>query len=197
MTIALFDFDGTITTHETMPDFIRFSVNRSRLLFGYIFLAPVIAGYKLGFVSSVAVRKAIVRFGYSGVSPESLEFAGREFAKNYLPEALRSEAMSRIAWHKNQGHVVAVVSGGLDAYLAPWCEAHELDLICSSLQQKSGKLTGHYSGNQCVLEEKALLVNEKYDLSIHAEVYAYGDTPEDEALLKLATKRYYQWQQVP
>lgn len=196
MSLALFDFDGTITTHETMPDFIRRSVNRRRLLLGHFLLGPLVIGYKLGLVSGVTVRRAIVRFSYSGHSLAALEAAGRDFARNYLPNVLRQEAMQRIAWHKAQGHKVVVVSGGLEAYLAPWCSEHELELICSSLQHHNGILTGRYLGEQCVLAEKPRRVRERYDLESCSTVYAYGDTPEDHDLLGIASKRYYRWQEI-
>lgn len=196
MSLALFDFDGTITTHETMPDFLHRSVSRPRLILGKLLLAPLVLGYKLGFVSGVVIRRAIVRFGYSGVPVAALEAAGQDFARDYLPNVLRREAVERIAWHKAQGHKVVVVSGGLDVYLAHWCNDHELDLICSSLQHRQGILTGQYLGRQCVLAEKARLVRARYDLTAYSTVYAYGDTPEDQELLGLATKQFYQWQEV-
>jgi phosphoserine phosphatase len=34
-------------------------------------------------------------------------------------------------------------------------------------------------------------------LKEYAEIYAYGDTPEDEAMLALATRRYYRWRERP
>ncbi len=194
--LALFDFDGTITTHETMPDFVRRSISRHRLVLGQILLAPLILGYKIGFVPGLLIRKAIVRFGYSGVPTSTLELAGLDFAKSYLPNVLRPEAMERIAWHKSLGHTVVVVSGGIDVYLAPWCNEHGLELVCSSLQQQNGILTGRYLGKQCVLAEKSRRVSARYDLSKFATIYAYGDTPEDHDLLGIATERYYQWQHV-
>lgn len=196
MSLALFDFDGTITTCETMPEFVRRSVSRRRLLAGQLLLAPLVLGYKAGIVSGTLIRRVIVRFGYTGVPAASLERSGRDFAQNYLPEVLRAEAMQRIAWHKTQGHKVVVVSGGLDTYLAPWCEEHGIELICSSLQQRDAVLTGRYEGLQCVLAEKARLVRERYDLEEFPVVYAYGDTPEDRDLLAIATRRYYRWQEV-
>ncbi len=104
--------------------------------------------------------------------------------------------MQRIAWHLDQGHKVVVVSGGIDAYLAPWCDAHGLELLCSSLQHENGILNGRYEGQQCVLAEKARRVRERYELQAFSEVYAYGDTPEDRDLLGIATRKYYQWQEV-
>lgn len=196
MPIALFDFDGTITVDETMPDFVRRSVNWRRLLLGWFLLAPLVIGYRLRVVSGVRIRRAIVRIGYGGQSLAALQAAGHEFARNYLPTVLRQEAMQRIAWHKTQGHKIVVVSGGLDVYLSPWCKEHGLELICSSLQHRDGVLTGRYLGEQCVLAEKARRVLERYDLGAHATVYAYGDTPEDRDLLGLASKRYYRWQEI-
>ena len=196
MSLALFDFDGTITTHETMPEFLRRSISRRRLLAGWLLLAPIVLGYKLRVVSGTLVRRVLVRFGYSGVPASTVEAAGRDFAQNYLPNVLRPEAMQRIAWHRAQGHKVVVVSGSLDAYLAPWCDAQGLELLCSSLQRRDGVLTGHYEGQQCVLAEKARRVRERYDLRAFANVYAYGDTPEDQDLLGIATKKYYQWHEV-
>jgi phosphatidylglycerophosphatase C len=166
MALALFDFDGTITTHETMPHFLRRSISRRRLLVGWLLLAPLVLGYKLRVVSGTFVRRAIVRFGYSGVAASAVAAFGRDFAQSYLPNVLRPEAMQRIAWHRAQGHKVVVVSGGLDAYLAPWCDAQGLELICSSLQRRNGVLTGYYEGQQCVLAEKARRVRERYDLRL-------------------------------
>ncbi len=196
MSIALFDFDGTITTQETMPDFVRQSVSFRRLLLGQLVLAPLVIGYKLGLVSGVLIRRAIVRIAYSGTSVAALDSAGQDFAQHYLPNVLRQEAMERIAWHKAQSHKIVVVSGGLDVYLSHWCNEHGLELICSSLQHRNGVLTGRYLGQQCVLAEKVRRVRERHDLGAYSTVYAYGDTPEDRDLLGVATKRYYQWQEI-
>ncbi|MEZ5545623.1 MAG: HAD family hydrolase [Lysobacteraceae bacterium] len=194
--LALFDFDGTITHRETMPDFVRGSVGRVRLFVGQVLLAPWVMGYRLGLVSGVTVRDAIVRFAYTGVPVPVVETAANKFAQEVLPGTLRNEAMQKIAWHKAQGHDVVVVSGGLDVYLAPWCAAHGLNLLCSSLQQRNGVLTGRYEGRQCVREEKARRIREHYDLESYSCIHAYGDTPEDRDMLELATVRYYRWQKI-
>ncbi len=196
MNLALFDFDGTITTRETFPDFIRFAVGPRRFAFGKAVLAPLILGYKLGFVSGSLIRAAIVRCGFSGMALASLESRGLAFAQQVLPDVVRPEALERIAWHKSQGDTVVVVSGALDSYLAHWCGSQQLELICSSLEHRDGTLSGRYLGAQCVLGEKSRRVKEKYDLSRYGIVYAYGDTSEDLHLLAIADRQYYRWQEV-
>lgn len=85
MTLALFDFDGTITTHETMPIFLRRSVSPLRVFVGSLLLAPLVLGYRRGIVSGTTVRRALVRAGYSGVPVSKVAAAGHDFALNYLP----------------------------------------------------------------------------------------------------------------
>ena len=86
---------------------------------------------------------------------------------------------------------VVVVSGGFDVYLSHWCDAHGLALICSKLEVAGGALTGRYDGAQCVRDEKPRRVRERYALGDFDAVYAYGDTPEDFALLEIADHRWY------
>lgn len=59
MNLALFDFDGTITDRETMPDFMHMAVRPGRLLLGKIVLLPLIVGYKASLVSGSVVRAVI------------------------------------------------------------------------------------------------------------------------------------------
>ncbi len=196
MNLALFDFDGTITVREMFPAFMQLAVAPRRLAAGKVLLAPLIVGYKLGFVSGTVVRAAIVKFGFAGVPLAVLDAHGSTFAQSALPPVLRPQALERIHWHKSQGDTVVVVSGAFDTYLRHWCRTHQIELICSSLEHRDGVLTGRYLGRQCVLGEKARRVMEAYDLSRYTRIYAYGDTREDMELLALAHERYYRWQRI-
>ncbi|MFC4729677.1 HAD family hydrolase [Coralloluteibacterium thermophilus] len=191
--LALFDFDGTITTRETLPDFLRLAVPPRRLAIGKVVLAPLVVGYRIGLVPGTLVRSVLVRVGFAGVPAAATAAHGADFAARVLPGLLRPEAMARIAWHKARGDTVAVVSGGFDVYLKHWCDAHGLALLCSSLEEADGRLTGRYRGAQCVRREKVRRVLAEYDLSAYARVYAYGDTREDLDLLGLAHEATYRW----
>lgn len=196
MNLALFDFDGTITTREMFPDFMRFAVSPVRLAVGSVLFAPLVAGYRAGLVSGSLIRAAVVGFGFRGVAEARLRQAGLKFSREVLPRVMRPEALDRILWHQAQGDTVVVVSGALDVYLSHWCAAHGVDLICSQLESRNGLLTGRYEGLQCVAGEKARRVREHYDMSAYATVYAYGDTIEDRELLDIAQKKYFRWREV-
>lgn len=191
MILALFDFDGTITTRETMPDFVRVTVPRARLHLWGTLLAPWVLGYKVGLVSGSNIREKIARVGFRGMREADYLAAGERFAREVLPTVLRPAAMARIAWHKARGDTVVVVSGGFDVYLSHWCRAQGVELICSKLEVVDGVLTGRYDGAQCVREEKARRVRERYVLRQYGAVHAYGDTTEDAELLALADESWF------
>lgn len=193
MDLALFDFDGTITERETMPDFMQAAVRPGRLAVGKVIFLPLILGYKLGIISGSLVRAAICWFGFRGVPVAELEQHGLAFSELFLPSVLRPQAMERIAWHKLRGDRVVVVSGGLDLYLAHWAKSQGLELLCSSLEQREGCFTGRYQGAQCVRAEKVRRVHAALNAGSYRRVFAYGDTPEDHDLLAMAHEAYYRW----
>jgi phosphatidylglycerophosphatase C len=189
--LALFDFDGTLTTREMLPDFFRRAIPRQRLWLGQVLLAPLIIGYRLGWVPGTMVRAAIVRVGLAGLPLVDYRRHGEAFANEVLPGVLRADAMARLHWHQARGDTVVVVSGAFDVYLEPWCRQHGVALICSALEHDGQRLTGRYLGPQCVRAEKPARVVARYDLARFERVHAYGDTVEDLDLLAIAHHRYY------
>ena len=49
--IAFFDFDGTITTKDTLLEFIRFSKGRFRFYLGFLLYSPYLIAYKIKLIA--------------------------------------------------------------------------------------------------------------------------------------------------
>lgn len=194
MDLALFDFDSTITIRDTFADFIRYAAPPSRRLWGNALLLPVFVGYRLGIVSGHVIRASAVRVGLAGLPEAEARACGERFASEMLETLLRPEVMARIDEHRQRGDRVVVVSGALDLYLEPWCRRHGLEVLCSTLAVHQGRLTGAYRGAQCVAEEKARRVRAALTLTHYAAIHAYGDSPDDHALLRLAHHASYRGQ---
>jgi len=192
MNLALFDFDGTITTRDSFKAFVFHAVARGRIVRGTLRLSPLILGYYLRVVPATRLRAAIVRAGFRGRAVAEVNELGGRYATR-LPAMVRPHALERIEWHKARGDTVVVVSASLAPYLRPWCESLGLELICTELEAKDGVLTGEYAGGDCTGLQKAARVRARYDLSRYAEIYAYGDTAEDGALLELGSRRSFRW----
>lgn len=194
--LALFDFDGTITSTDTWTPFMRFAVPRGRLLAGRAVLAPVVVAYRLGAISASRGRQIAARVAFQGVPAEVVRRVGAEYAARMLPLTVRPSALERIEAHRSRGDDVVIVSAALDVYLEPWCETHRLDCICSTLEEHGGRLTGRYAGRDCAGPEKVRRVLERYDLSRYRRVHAYGDSRDDREMLELAHTKYYRWQEI-
>lgn len=189
--LLLFDFDGTLTLHDTLPSFLRRAVPGLRYLASSALLSPLLLGYHHGRVSASTLRSAIMRAGFAGVECARLEAIGAEFAQDTMPHVLRPEAMRQLQIHRDAGDTVVVVSAGLDLYLAPWCAAQGVQLLCSRLERRGRRFTGRYLGEQCAGAEKARRVRAAYALDQFAHIHAWGDTHEDIELLALAHTRIY------
>lgn len=196
MNLALFDFDGTITSNNTWTPFLKFAVRPSRMVVGRLLLLPVIVGHRLGAVSAGRARQIANRVAFRGERSTALRQRGREYATDVLPRTLRQSALDRIAWHKAQGDDVVVVSASLDVYLRPWCEANKLPFICTTLEERAGRLTGRCVDGDCSGAEKVRRIRTRFDLSRYTVVYAYGDTLDDREMLELAHRKYYRGKEV-
>ena len=89
-----------------------------------------------------------------------------------------------------------MVSASLDVYLAPWCEARNLLYICTTLEERNGRLTGRCVDGDCSGAEKVRRIRKRFDLSRYNLLYAYGDTPDDREMLELADRKYYRGKEV-
>ncbi|WP_369933426.1 HAD family hydrolase [Xanthomonas tesorieronis] len=193
--LALFDFDHTVTTTDTYSRFLRRVATPQQLTRAKWSVGPWLAGYRLGLVSAQALRKRVTRIVFAGRAAEEIAAHAQAYAREVLPTLLRPEMMQRIAWHQAQGDSVVLVSASLDLYLQPWCEQHGLGLICNRLEARDGQLSGCYADGDCG-PHKARLIRAQYDLAAYPRVYAYGDSREDRPMLALAHERWYRGRRI-
>jgi phosphatidylglycerophosphatase C len=196
MDLALFDFDGTITVKDTYTGFIRLVVRPVRKVIGGAMLTPVILANRAGLMSDVTARPIVARVAFGGDAEARARRVGEAYAADVLPALVRPVALERIAWHRERGDRIVVVSASLDLYLDPWCRANGVEVICTRLEVKRGRLTGRCIDGDCSGDEKARRIRAQIDCSRYETVYAYGDTEEDRPMLELADKRFFRWQEL-
>lgn len=196
MNLALFDFDGTITSGDTFTPFLRFAISPARAVLCGLLISPGLIAHRLGVVSTARARRIVARAGFQGARADVVRLRGERYAAEVLPTVVEGHAIDRLEWHRHQGDTVAVVSAGLDVYLAPWCVARGVELICTELEERNGRMTGSYRRGDCSGPTKAVRVRERFDLGRFETVYAYGDTAEDREMLALAHRRFYRWKQL-
>ena len=191
MKLSLFDFDGTITTEDSLIKFIRYTVGDIKTLWGMIFLSPMLIAYKLKLIPNYKAKQYMLSYFFQGMNEQQFQKVAQEYSLNHIDTILRAKAMEKIAWHKEQGHTVVVVSASIESWLKPWCDKNNIDLIATRLEIENGKLTGKFATKNCYGVEKVNRIKEKYNLEKYSVIYAYGDSSGDKEMLSIANERHY------
>lgn len=191
MALALFDFDGTLTTKDSLGDFILFAFGKPKTVIGGILLSPTLAGYALRLMDNSKAKQQVLKYFFGGMPIDKMRELGERYAKERLPKILRPAGLERLQWHQQQGHKIVIVSASTEYWLKPWTEAMGFDLLATQLEVKDNQLTGRYAGENCHSEEKVRRIQAAYELAQFDEIYAYGDTSGDKPMLALAHQGFY------
>lgn len=189
--LALFDFDGTLTCKDSLADFIASAVGRPRMILGACRLAPYLAAYTLKLLDNGQAKQKVLAHFFAGWRAERLWSLGAAYAERHLPRILRPQGVECINWHLRRGHEVVVVSASPEIWLRAWTESNQLGLLGTVLEEHKGRITGKYKGQNCHGKEKVRRVKAKYNLDGYDKIYAYGDTPGDKYILALAHESQY------
>jgi len=189
--IAFFDFDGTITTDDSLLKFIRFAVGDTIFLVGLLAISPTLIAYKFKLIPNYKAKQIMISWYFKGMAKEKFLEVANEYSLNHIDKIIRKKAMEKIKWHKNEGHKVVVVSASLECCLQPWCLKNDIDLIGTKLDTKENVITGKLLSKNCYGPEKVIRIKEHYDLSSFDFIYAYGDSRGDREMLGLAQEKYY------
>jgi phosphatidylglycerophosphatase C len=186
------DFDGTITTRDSLLSYFFFRHGKLKALLRLISVAPHYILYTLKIVSVQKAKEKVLQRFLRNEPLDRFNMYCEEFVRTKIPEIIRPKALVEIQKLKNNNTEIVIVSASPENWLNIWCNQVGASLISSKLETKNGKLTGKFNGNNCRGQEKVMRIRLQYDLSNYDEVYAYGDTKGDKPMLALATFAFYQ-----
>ena len=190
-TIAVFDFDGTITTKETFLPFLFEVFGHRRVFKALARLGPEAILLGIGISNRDTFKERLVQSLFSGESVDRLKAMGTQYA-NTLKPLLRSAALKQIEWHKSKGHRCIMVSASLDLYLNDVAKTLGFnDLLCTVLSHNNQVFTGAFKRGNCRSKEKVNRLQSLLgDLKTY-KIYAYGDSLGDLDIIALADYGYY------
>lgn len=191
MKIAFFDFDGTITSKDSLIDFIRFAVGDIRFLFGFLLLSPILILFKLKIIPNYKAKEIIISYFFKGISSEVFEKIAKKYSLEKINLIVRPLALKRIKWHKKQGNTVVVVSASIESWLEPWCKKNNLLLLSTKLKIENYKITGKLLTKNCYGQEKVNRIHKAFTLEDYTYIYVYGDSRGDLEMLRIANEGFY------
>ncbi len=193
-TLAIFDFDGTITTRDSLLSFLFYTAGTWRTLGKLAKLVPAMAAFLLKRLSRQQAKEMILTRFFGGMSIAQLRELGETFATSRsMQHLVRPAANKRLAWHKRQQHQCVLISASVDAYLDAWAKMAGFDhVICSKLATTpTGNVTGRLSGLNCWGPEKVRRLEEAFGPLAKYNIYAYGDSRGDKELLAIADHSFF------
>jgi phosphatidylglycerophosphatase C len=189
--IAAFDFDGTITTRDTLPVFIWFAVNLGRILRGSLLAMPFVGLYKLKFIPNYQAKEKLFKAFFAGYKLEKFTEICNAFSAN-IEQLINPAAIKKIKWHQEMGHEVIIISASAENWIRPWAARYGINtLLATQLQIKGNVITGNFLSKNCHGPEKVTRLLAAYPDRDSYELYAYGDSNGDKELLALADHAFY------
>src|SRR6476469_2752619 len=94
--IAFFDFDGTITTKDTLLEFIKFCKGGFSFYIGFLLYAPYLVAYKLKIISNQTAKEKILSHFFQDTPVEVFKNYCSDFSKKVLPALIRKKAIEEI-----------------------------------------------------------------------------------------------------
>ena len=189
--LALFDFDGTITTKDTLFEIIKFQRGKPAFYLGMLLLLPILVLYKLNLIPNWKAKEIVLSFFFSNMPYAEFQKKCEEFISEALPLSLRNEALNKIKFHLKNNDRVIVVSASSYNWVEGWCTDMKLELIATRLEIKNGLITGKLGSLNCNGEEKVNRIKAYLNLAEFSPIYAYGNSEGDKPMLALANFPFY------
>lgn len=191
-TIAAFDFDGTLTTSDSLIPFIKGLRGNKQFAWDVATCLPYFMGFSLGLITRQTTKENFLSHTLTDLSVEQISTYAESFANDKLDHYLRPLAEERLKWHLEKGHEVVLVSANLDVYLKPWAQRWGFkEAICSELVVKDNHFTGKLIGKNCWGEEKVKRFLKWSGPKEDFILWAYGDSKGDRELLRLADYPFF------
>ena len=187
--VAAFDLDGTLTEGGSVFPWLKSIAGRAATWRAAASLALPLA---IGAIRSSrwadnAKERLFLKL-LAGRDEELIREKSRAFAIEHLEHEGRALLLARLAWHREQGHDVVLVSASPQMYV---------DVVTEELQASGGlgtrlavdprgRLTGGYLGKNCRGSEKLRRLDEwieSRDYATPPTIYAYGNSRGDRRML--------------
>ena len=199
--IYLFDFDGTLTSADTLLEFIRYACGRRRFYMGFALFSPLLVLMKLRLYPNYRAKERLFAWFFRGMSVDEFDTVCRRFA-HHNQRLLRLKAIDKLRQLFHYNETVCVVSASIDNWVRPFFDniakasRSDLRVIGTEVEADTqGILTGRFRTPNCYGKEKVRRVIAEIPMLEKQRdeylVVAYGDSRGDRELLEFADESHF------
>lgn len=186
MAIAIFDFDGTIISRDSLPDFLIQTCGRKAFLLRLPWVILLKGAALTGILSTHRAKELVISSFLRGMKTEDFHQACLKYAHR-IPAFVYPAALEEIRWHQEKGNKIAIISASVPDWIRPWAQTTGIRLVeGTELEVKGETLTGRFSTPNCKGSEKVRRLRLLYPDFASETLYVYGDSSGDKKLLAFA-----------
>ena len=186
--IYAFDFDGTLTTKDTLIEFIRYAKGSMALGLGFLRYAHLLVMMKLGLYPNYKAKQKVFAHFFKDTTLDDFNALCKAFAAS-SSHLLRPNAIEAINLAIKEGSEVVIVSASIDNWVQPFFP--QVKVVGTQIEVIDGKLTGRFLSKNCYGQEKVNRILSLYPNRHDYHLTAYGDSRGDKEMLAFADESYF------
>lgn len=119
--IVVFDFDGTLTTKDTLLEFIKFSHGKFSFYMGLLLNSPILIAYKLKIYPNWKAKQALFTYFFHGISYSEFQMLCIDFASKieYIKNPIQIEKLNAYLRNGAKVYVISASIRRVDKTLVP------------------------------------------------------------------------------
>ena len=186
--IYAFDFDGTLTTKDTLIEFIRYAKGSMALGLGFLRYAHLLVMMKLGLYPNYKAKQKVFAHFFKDTTLDDFNALCKAFAAS-SSHLLRPNAIEAINQAIKEESEVVIVSASIDNWVQPFFP--QVKVLGTQIEVIDGKLTGRFLSKNCYGQEKVNRILSLYPNRQDYHLTAYGDSRGDKEMLAFADESYF------
>lgn len=190
--VYAFDFDGTLTTKDTLLEFIRFTRGNTAFLFGFLLFSPLLVLMKLKLYPNWKTKQRVFSWFFKGMLIDDFNHLCTEFAL-YNKQLLRPKGMKAIKKAIEEDSQVVIISASIDNWVRPFFDemGNNIIVVGTKIEVSNNYLTGKFITNNCYGVEKVRRLQALFPQRETYTLIAFGDSRGDKELLAYANQGFY------
>ncbi len=188
--VYIFDFDGTLTTRDTLIAFIIYARGWRQLLWGFMLYSPLLLLMKLKIIDNGRQKERMFTYYFKGWTLDRFNNCCQQFAAEHARRLLRAGGLAELRHALAENADVLIVSASIDNWVEPFFKDlndGRIKVLGTRIEVDGGILTGRFLTANCYGQEKVRRIQEW--LTGQREQYyikAYGDSRGDKEMLEYA-----------
>lgn len=191
--ILCFDFDGTLTTGDTLIGIIRYRLGLRGLVWELARISPMLVLMKFGLYSNHKAKEKLFGHVFGGMAETDFDALCQAYASKSRSRILRPQALDLMAKAQKEGARIIIVSASIDNWVAPFFPLEpKPEIVGTKIETRDGRLTGRFLTPNCYGTEKVNRIKPLLH-SPRTEYYieAFGDSRGDKEMLSYADEGHY------